>query len=70
MDSKGGFSQKESKTLMMVISRVELFEMQEIVLELDENAFINIMPTAEVKGLFLDQERQVAIKNQKIGADK
>lgn len=64
-DSTGGFSKRKSSTLMMVISRVELFEMQEIVLSIDPKAFINVLQTAEVKGLFLDQDRQIAVKTGK-----
>ncbi|MDR0899235.1 MAG: YitT family protein [Lactobacillaceae bacterium] len=65
MDSMGGYSKRPSKTLMMVISRVEIIEMQEIVLSVDPKAFINILPTTEVAGLFLDPDRQVAIKTGK-----
>jgi uncharacterized membrane-anchored protein YitT (DUF2179 family) len=65
LSSKGGYSSKESETLMIVINRAELYELRQIVLNNDENAFINIINTTELSGLFLDSERQHAIKTGK-----
>ena len=47
---------------MMVISRYELFEMQEIVHRADPKAFVNLLNTVNVSGEFLDSDRQLQMK--------
>lgn len=62
LPSKGAYTKRESETLMMVISRYELFEMQEIVHQTDPKAFVNLVNTVNVSGEFLDADRQLQMK--------
>lgn len=62
LPSKGAYTKRESTTLMMVISRYELFEMQEIVHRADPKAFVNLLNTVNVSGEFLDSDRQLQMK--------
>ncbi|GMA69284.1 membrane protein [Leuconostoc litchii] len=60
--SRGAYTKRDSTTLMMVLSRYELFEMQEVVHRIDPKAFINLMNTVSVSGEFLDADRQLQMK--------
>lgn len=62
LPSKGAYTKRDSTTLMMVLSRYELFEMQEVVHRADPKAFINLMNTVSVSGEFLDADRQLQMK--------
>lgn len=62
LPSKGAYSRLDSTTLMMVLSRYELFEMQQIVHQVDPKAFINLMNTVSVAGEFWDADRQKAMR--------
>lgn len=61
-DTKGAYTGKANHTLMMVLSRYELFEMQEIVHRVDPKAFINIMNTVNIAGEWFDVDNQNAMK--------
>lgn len=58
LPSIGGFAKVEGKMIMMVITRYELYDLEQIVLEIDENAFINILPTQSVIGRFANENEQ------------
>lgn len=62
LPSEGAYTKRESTTLMMVISRFELFEMQETVRHEDPKAFINFLSTVSVAGEFWDADRQLQMK--------
>ncbi|GAP00556.1 YitT family protein [Fructobacillus ficulneus] len=62
LPSEGAYTKRESTTLMMVLSRFELFEMQETVRAVDPRAFINFLSTVSVAGEFLDADRQLQMK--------
>ncbi|MGX7051904.1 YitT family protein [Leuconostoc palmae] len=62
LPSKGAYTKRDSTTLMMVLSRYELVEMQEIVHRADPKAFINLMSTVSVSGEFFDADRQLQMK--------
>lgn len=62
LPSKGAYTKRESTTLMMVISRYELVEMQEIVHKSDPKAFINLLSTVSVSGEFFDADRQLQMR--------
>lgn len=62
LPSKGAYTKRDSTTLMMVLSRYELVEMQEIVHRTDPKAFINLMSTVSVSGEFFDSDRQLQMK--------
>lgn len=48
LPSVGGYSKKEGKMIMMVITRYEMYDLDQIVHEIDDDAFINILPTHSV----------------------
>lgn len=52
MPAKGGYDATDKEVLMIVITRYELFAMQQVINEVDENAFTNIVNTAGIFGLF------------------
>jgi uncharacterized membrane-anchored protein YitT (DUF2179 family) len=66
MPAKGGYSQADLTTLMIVISRYELYELQTIVHQTDANTLINLMTTVTAAGDFADQDRQLKMKNNHI----
>ncbi|MDT2785429.1 YitT family protein [Enterococcus asini] len=58
LPSIGGYSGVESKTIMMVITRYELYDLEQAVLEADENAFVNMLATQSIIGRFATQDEQ------------
>ena len=62
LPSKGAYTNRDSPTLLMVLSRYEIVEMQEIVHRTDPKAFINLMSTVSVSGEFFDADRQLQMK--------
>jgi uncharacterized membrane-anchored protein YitT (DUF2179 family) len=58
LPSIGGYSGAEGRMIMMVITRYELYDLEQIVYEIDENAFMNIMPTHSVLGRFANEDEQ------------
>lgn len=58
LPSIGGYSGREGRVIMMVITRYELYDLEQIVYEIDEDAFINIMPTHSVLGRFANEDEQ------------
>jgi uncharacterized membrane-anchored protein YitT (DUF2179 family) len=67
LPSKGAYTKRHSTTLMIVISRYELFEMQDIVHQTDPEAFINLVNTVNVSGEFADNDRQAQMKHEYMG---
>lgn len=53
--SKGGFSNKDNTTIMVVVSKDQLKVLQSIVHKLDSNAFINSWTTTSLKGEWTDR---------------
>lgn len=58
----GGYSGAESRMIMMVITRYELYDLEKIVYTIDENAFINIVATQSVLGRFANEDEQQLFK--------
>ncbi|MGX7199276.1 YitT family protein [Enterococcus nangangensis] len=54
----GGYSKEESRTIMMVVTRYELYDLETAVSEVDPNAFMDILPTKNVVGRFANEEEQ------------
>ncbi|WP_216828348.1 YitT family protein [Alkalihalobacterium elongatum] len=52
LPAKGGYSQEDKEMLMIVITRYELYELKQVIQEVDPSAFTNIVETAGVFGLF------------------
>lgn len=57
-DSHGGYSGKPNATLMVVLSRYELYALQAAVQQTDPHAFINILNTVDTSGLFMNERQQ------------
>lgn len=64
MPSVGGYSGQDTMTIMIVISRYELYDLEQAVYTVDENAFVNIVPTQTVLGRFYNEDEQQAIKRK------
>lgn len=58
LPSIGGYSRQEGNAIMMVITRYELYDLEQIIQETDQHAFVNIMPTKMVLGHFANEEDQ------------
>ncbi|MGX7203295.1 hypothetical protein BCR22_12995 [Enterococcus plantarum] len=63
LPSMGGYSGVEGRMIMMVITRYELYDLEQIVYEVDENAFMNIIPTNSVLGRFANEDEQRIFKS-------
>ncbi|MFV0557447.1 MAG: YitT family protein [Enterococcus sp.] len=61
--SIGGYSKAQNQTIMMVITRYELYDLEQAVQEADENAFVNILPTQSILGRFASEDDQRAFKS-------
>lgn len=57
-DSRGGYSGRPNATLMVVLSRYELYALQAAVQQTDQHAFINILNTVDTSGLFMNERQQ------------
>ncbi|MGH2179929.1 YitT family protein, partial [Enterococcus faecalis] len=58
LPSIGGYSGAERGMIMMVITRYELYDLEQAVYSIHENAFVNILPTQSVLGGFANQDEQ------------
>lgn len=63
LPSIGGYSKAEGRMIMMVITRYELYDLEQIVHSIDENAFMNIVPTQTVLGRFANEDEQRVFKS-------
>lgn len=52
---KGGYTNDPLSSIVTVISKHELLFIKKILMEVDEDAFINVQPTVEVVGKFIDK---------------
>ncbi|RST99386.1 hypothetical protein CBF37_04830 [Vagococcus vulneris] len=59
----GAYSRKELTVLMIVVTRYELYTLEQAVYIMDEHAFINIIPTQTVMGQFWNEDQQKKIKD-------
>lgn len=62
LPSVGAYSGVESKTIMMVITRYELYDLEQAILEADKQAFVNILPTQSILGRFATEDEQRTFK--------
>nr|WP_122646973.1 YitT family protein [Enterococcus mediterraneensis] len=62
LPSVGGYSGVPGKTIVMVITRYELYDLEQAVIEADENAFVNILPTQSIMGRFASEDDQRTFK--------
>jgi len=56
--AKGAYSKTDRSVLMMVITRYEMYELEQAVREADASAFVNFMETNKVLGEFWSFDRQ------------
>ncbi|MGC4375357.1 YitT family protein [Fictibacillus sp. Mic-4] len=54
--SRGAFSNEDQEMLMMVITRYELYDLEQIVKKVDPKAFTNVVTTTSVFGFFRDDD--------------
>ena len=52
---KGGYTNEDLTSIVTVISKHELLLIKKILMDVDEKAFVNVQPTVEVFGNFLDK---------------
>lgn len=50
--ARGAFSNENRDMMITIITRYELYELRKIIKEVDPNAFVNIIETADVLGFF------------------
>ncbi|OIJ10191.1 hypothetical protein BKP35_13870 [Anaerobacillus arseniciselenatis] len=50
--AKGGYTKEDKEMLMIVITRYELYSLQNIIANVDDKAFTNIVETAGIYGMF------------------
>lgn len=62
LTSYGGYKKQESRTIMMVITRYELYDLEMIVSTIDPDAFMNVLPTQTVIGRFANEDEQKIYK--------
>lgn len=60
IDSKGGYTGQPNATLLVVLSRYELYALQGAVQGQDQHAFIDILNTVDTSGLFMNEREQAA----------
>lgn len=58
--SQGAYSKQPNTTLVVVLSRYELYDLQGAVNETDAHAFIDILNTVDTSGLFMNEREQAA----------
>lgn len=65
LDGRGGYSKKTRNTLMIVINRYELYDLEMAIGEADIHAFVNIIQSTRVNGNYLNREQQIKLKQIK-----
>ncbi len=58
LDGRGGYSKKTRNTLMIVINRYELYDLEMAIGEADIHAFVNIIQSTRVNGNYLNRDQQ------------
>lgn len=61
----GAYSRNEGRMIMIVITRYELYDLEQAVYDVDPDAFVNIIPTQSVLGKFWNEDEQKVIKSSK-----
>lgn len=60
LDARGGYTNNKAAVVMTVVSRYELYDLEKYVFEVDEKAFVNIVPTQSVLGQYWNEDQQKA----------
>ena len=66
LEGQGAFSQQPKQVLMVVLSRYELYDLQQAVLSVDSQAFINVVQSTMVAGNFLNRQQQADLRKESI----
>ncbi|MHC5267849.1 YitT family protein [Enterococcus sp. LJL98] len=62
LPSVGGYSGLPSSTIMIVVTRYELYDLEQAAMEMDEKVFINVLPTHSITGHFATDDEQRTFK--------
>ncbi|HAT55817.1 MAG TPA: hypothetical protein DCW31_11390 [Lactobacillus sp.] len=62
LPSRGAFSNRDNTTLMIVISRYELYDLRTTVHETDPDSFMNLVATIDIAGNFFDEDKQAELR--------
>ncbi|CAM3040607.1 YitT family protein [Sporolactobacillus spathodeae] len=65
--SYGGFTGAEHCSIMIVISHYELYRMEQLIKQIDPQAFTNILETNKIIGCFHNEEEQRVVQQMKHG---
>lgn len=57
-DTHGGYTKNKNQTIMMVVTRYELYDLEKAVFEIDPQAFVNIVGTQSLLGTFWNEQQQ------------
>lgn len=68
LPSVGAYTREPNTTLMMVLSRYELTEMERLTKSVDPDAFINIVNTVNVSSNFWNEDLQSQIRRERLAA--
>ncbi len=68
IDSRGAYTREGSQTLMMVLSRYEMNDMQRLTKSVDPDAFINVVNTIETSTNFWNEELQSQVRSERLAA--
>ncbi|WP_096198967.1 YitT family protein [Bacillus sp. FJAT-45350] len=52
LPAKGGYTEEDKEMLLIVLTRYELYDLQQVIQQVDPTAFTNIVETAGIFGLF------------------
>ncbi|RYL89755.1 YitT family protein [Sporolactobacillus sp. THM7-4] len=63
----GGFTNTKRYSIMIVISHYELYKMEQLIKEIDPDAFTNILETNKIIGVFHNEDEQQAVQAIKHG---
>lgn len=63
LPGKGGYTGTNRSVMMVVINRYELYDIEKLLRQVDDKAFVNILPTEVVLGEFWTPEQQKALLN-------
>ncbi|GAB6092033.1 YitT family protein [Furfurilactobacillus curtus] len=65
LPSRGGFSNQTNATLMIVISRYELYDLKNTVNRIDPESFMDLVTTVDVSGNFFDEATQERLRQMR-----
>ena len=66
LEGQGAFSHQPKQVLMVVLSRYELYDLQQAVLSVDSQAFINVVQSTMVTGNFLNRQQQADLRKESV----